>query len=253
MGKVYLVGAGPGDEELITIKGLRAIKEADVILYDRLINPNLLQHAKVEADLIFCGKEPNKHGLIQDRINEQLLFHAKLGKVVTRLKGGDPFIFGRGGEEAVVLEENQVDYEVVPGITSGISAAAYAGIPLTHRHVSGSVSFINGANPDERSDEEWVHLANGADTLCFYMGIKSFPVICEKLLQAGLNPAVPVAIIHWGTFSHQKTIKGDLASITERLNEVSNPSMVVMGEVVQLSEQLHWFERMQAQQTEIQV
>ncbi|GAB2562647.1 uroporphyrinogen-III C-methyltransferase [Gracilibacillus alcaliphilus] len=236
------MGAGPGDEELITVKGLRAIQEADVILYDRLINSKLLNEARQEAELIFCGKEPNKHGLIQDRINEQLVFHAQQDKVVTRLKGGDPFIFGRGGEEALILEEHHIPYEVVPGITSGISAAAYAGIPLTHRQVSGSVSFINGSKPEERTDQEWLYLANGADTLCFYMGVKSFPAIREKLLQAGLPASTPIAFIHWGTFAHQKTIKGELGTIIERLPEISNPSMVVIGEVVRLSDQLKWFE-----------
>ncbi|WP_058307985.1 uroporphyrinogen-III C-methyltransferase [Gracilibacillus massiliensis] len=241
MGKVYIVGAGPGDEELITLKGVRAIKEADVILYDRLVNISLLEYAKESAVRIFCGKEPNKHGVIQDYINEQLVYYANKGKVVTRLKGGDPFIFGRGGEEALYLEEREINYEVVPGITSGISAAAYAGIPLTHRHVSGSVSFINGANPQSKTLDEWRHIAFGTETLCFYMGIKNFPVICEKLEEAGLPSTTPVAIIHWGTLTHQKTVVADLQTIVERLDEVSNPSMIVIGEVVKLHEKIKWF------------
>lgn len=241
MGKVYLVGAGPGDEELITVKGLRAIQEADVILYDRLVNPSLLDNAKEGAELIFCGKQPRKHGVIQEKINDQLVYYAQEGKVVTRLKGGDPFIFGRGGEEALHLEQNKIAYEVVPGITSGISAAAYAGIPLTHRHVSGSVSFINGSNPETKTDEQWRHIANGADTLCFYMGIKKFPVICEKLRKAGLSETTPVSIIHWGTLPHQKTIVADLETITNRLHEISNPSLIVIGEVVHLQKQINWY------------
>ncbi|WP_208586257.1 uroporphyrinogen-III C-methyltransferase [Gracilibacillus suaedae] len=241
MGKVYLVGAGPGDEELITVKGLRAIQEADVILYDRLVNRSLLNHAKEQAELIFCGKEPRKHGLIQDKINEQLIYYASIGKIVTRLKGGDPFIFGRGGEEAIHLEENQIEYEVVPGITSGISAAAYAGIPLTHRHISGSVSFINGSNPEAKTDKQWQHIANGADTLCFYMGIKKFPIICEKLKNAGLSKTTPVSIIHWGTLPEQKTVVADLETISDRLHEISNPSLIVIGEVVRLQEQIKWY------------
>lgn len=180
VGKVYIVGAGPGDEELITIKGLRAIKEADIILYDRLVNKKLLEYARSDATCIFCGKKPNMHGMIQDQINEQLVSFAKSGYIVTRLKGGDPFIFGRGGEEALLLEKNKIIYEIVPGITAGISAAAYAGIPLTHRDISGSVSFINGSNPQSKTIEEWRHLANGAETLCFYMGVKNFPIICSN-------------------------------------------------------------------------
>ncbi|MGP4041981.1 uroporphyrinogen-III C-methyltransferase [Gracilibacillus sp. D59] len=241
MGKVYLVGAGPGDEELITVKGLRAIQEADVILYDRLVNPSLLKHAKEEAELIFCGKQPQKHGLIQEKINAQLIDYASKGKIVTRLKGGDPFIFGRGGEEAIHLEDNEIEYEVVPGITSGISAAAYAGIPLTHRYISGSVNFINGSNPEAKSDEQWRHIAKGADTLCFYMGIRKFPVICEKLKKAGLSKNTPVSIIHWGTLPQQKTVVADLETISERLHEISNPSLIVIGEVVRLQEQIKWF------------
>ncbi len=241
MGKVYIVGAGPGDEELITLKGLRAIKEANVILYDRLVNKSLLEFAHEDAILIFCGKEPNKHGVIQDYINEQLVYYAEKGNTITRLKGGDPFIFGRGGEEALFLEERQIEYEIVPGITSGISAAAYAGIPLTHRHVSGSVSFINGSNPNAKTMEEWRHIAMGTETLCFYMGIRNFPVICDKLVEAGLAATTPVAIIHWGTLSQQKTITGNLNNILERLDEVSNPSMIVIGEVVQFHDKIKWF------------
>ncbi|MDX8047414.1 uroporphyrinogen-III C-methyltransferase [Gracilibacillus sp. S3-1-1] len=241
MGKVYLVGAGPGDAELITVKGMRAIEEADVILYDRLVNSTLLDYAKAGAQLIFCGKEPRKHGTIQESINEQLVQYAQEDKVVTRLKGGDPFIFGRGGEEALVLEENEITYEVVPGITSGISAAAYAGIPLTHRQVSGSVSFINGAYAEEKTDEQWRHIAGGADTLCFYMGIRKFPIIAEKLMKAGLSEETPVSIIHWGTLPKQKTIVANLGTIINRLHEVSNPSLIVIGEVVRLNERINWY------------
>ncbi|GAE94894.1 uroporphyrinogen-III methyltransferase [Gracilibacillus boraciitolerans JCM 21714] len=187
---------------MITIKGLRAIKEADIILYDRLVNKKLLEYARSDATCIFCGKKPNMHGMIQDQINEQLVSFAKSGYIVTRLKGGDPFIFGRGGEEALLLEKNKIIYEIVPGITAGISAAAYAGIPpLTHRDISGSVSFINGSNPQSKTIEEWRHLANGAETLCFYMGVKNFPIICSKLIEAGLSKTIPVAIIHWGHVS----------------------------------------------------
>ncbi|MFC4387005.1 uroporphyrinogen-III C-methyltransferase [Gracilibacillus marinus] len=249
MSKVYIVGAGPGDKELITVKGLRAIQEADVILYDRLINMDLLEEAKEGAELIFCGKEPKLHGVIQDEIHRLLVFYAKQGKVVTRLKGGDPFIFGRGGEEGQVLSRENIPFEIVPGITSGISAAAYAGIPLTHRGISGSVSFINASNPDARTSEEWEHLAKGADTLCFYMGVRQFPKTAEYLIKAGLKPSTPVAMIHWGTFAHQKTIIGTLDTIEARLHEISNPSMIVIGDVVSLHEELQWFEQIATKQT----
>ncbi|WP_277678382.1 uroporphyrinogen-III C-methyltransferase [Gracilibacillus dipsosauri] len=243
MGKVYLVGAGPGDKELITLKGIRAIEEADVILYDRLINQELLNYARSEAELIFCGKEPKLHGVIQDEINRLLVQYGTEGKIITRLKGGDPFIFGRGGEEALVLEKANIPFEVVPGITSGISAPAYAGIPLTHRGLSGSVSFINGSNPESRSLKEWQHIANGTETLCFYMGVRNFPKTAEYLIQAGLEKTTPVAIIHWGTTNKQKTIVGTLETITDRLDEITNPSMIVIGQVVLLHDQLQWFNK----------
>ncbi|KAB8139408.1 uroporphyrinogen-III C-methyltransferase [Gracilibacillus oryzae] len=248
MSKVYIVGAGPGDKELITLKGLRAIKEADVILYDRLINNELLDYAKEDCELIFCGKKPRLHGLIQEEIHRLLVQYAKQGKVVTRLKGGDPFIFGRGGEEGQVLKAENIPFEIVPGITSGISAAAYAGIPLTHRGVSGSVSFINASNPDNRSEEEWEHIVKGVDTLCFYMGVKHFPRTVQYLINAGLKPDTPVAMIHWGTFAHQKTIVGTLADIEGKMSEISNPSMIVIGEVVNLHKELQWFEQIAAEQ-----
>ncbi|MFC4403515.1 uroporphyrinogen-III C-methyltransferase [Gracilibacillus xinjiangensis] len=248
MSKVYIVGAGPGDKELITLKGLRAIKEADVILYDRLINKELLDYAKEGCELIFCGKKPRLHGLIQEEIHRLLVHHAKQGKVVTRLKGGDPFIFGRGGEEGQVLKVENIPFEIVPGITSGISAAAYAGIPLTHRGISGSVSFVNASNPDNRAVEEWEHIAKGADTLCFYMGVRHFPKTAQYLIQAGLDPNTPVAIIHWGTFTHQKTVIGTLENIEKRMGEISNPSMIVVGKVVDLHKDLQWFEQIAVEQ-----
>ncbi|WP_101845888.1 uroporphyrinogen-III C-methyltransferase [Halobacillus sp. Marseille-P3879] len=241
MTKVFLVGAGPGDPELITVKGMKTIEKADVILYDRLVNEELLEYASEEAELIFCGKKPDQHTLRQENINELLCYYALKGKVVTRLKGGDPFIFGRGGEEAAVLSEKGIDFEIVPGITSGAAAPAYAGIPLTHRELSSSVTFVSGVSPQEDVVAYWTNLAHHKGTLCIYMGVKKFPYTCEQLINHGMDPDMPVAIIHWGTTEEQKTITGTLATIHKRLHEVSNPSMIVIGEVVKLRETLKWF------------
>ncbi|MCP3028324.1 uroporphyrinogen-III C-methyltransferase [Halobacillus sp. A5] len=243
MTKVFLVGAGPGDPELITVKGLKAIQKADVILYDRLVNEELLDYASSKAELVFCGKKPDQHTLLQENINELLCQYALEDKVVTRLKGGDPFIFGRGGEEAAVLSEKGIEFEVVPGITSGAAAPAYAGIPLTHRELSSSVTFVSGVNPDGDTAEYWTNLAKHKGTLCIYMGVKKFPQTCEQLISHGMDQDMPVAIIHWGTTEEQKTVTGTLADIHQRLHEVSNPSMIVIGEVVRLRENLKWFEK----------
>ncbi|WP_078414142.1 uroporphyrinogen-III C-methyltransferase [Priestia abyssalis] len=246
MGKVYLVGAGPGDPDLITVKGLKCIQEADVILYDRLINDELLQYAKKEADLIYCGKLPDYHTLKQETINSFLVRFAKKGKVVTRLKGGDPFVFGRGGEEAEVLANNDIPFEVVPGITSGIAAPAYAGIPVTHREHGASVAIVTGHRKgNEEDDIRWDHLAKGVDTLAIYMGVANLPYICERLMEHGKSGETPVALIHWGTYKEQRTITGTLNTIVDivRKENIENPSMIIVGEVVKLREKLRWFEK----------
>lgn len=239
---MYIVGAGPGDPDLLTIKGLKAIEQADVILYDRLVNEELLAYAPEKAELIYCGKSPGNHLIRQEQINELLCTYADQDKVVVRLKGGDPFIFGRGGEEAEVLRSHGIPFEIVPGITSGSAAPAYAGIPLTHRKISSSVTFISGYNPEKDTPEYWQNLSSSVETLCIYMGIKRFPSICERLLESGMSPDMPIGIIQWGTTDHQKTITATLGTITDRLHEVENPSMIVIGEVVRLREQLQWFE-----------
>jgi uroporphyrin-III C-methyltransferase len=247
MGKVYLVGAGPGDPDLITIKGMKCIQQADVILYDRLINDELLTYAKPEADLIYCGKLPNYHTMKQETINHFLIKHAKRGKIVTRLKGGDPFVFGRGGEEAQALVKHRIEFEIVPGITSGIAVPAYAGIPVTHRDFSSSVAFITGLQrPDSTETLKWEHLAKGVDTLVIYMGVKQLPFICEQLQQHGKHPKTPIALIQWGTLSEQKTVVATLDTILDVIEKqpITNPSIIVVGEVVTLHEQLHWFETM---------
>jgi len=251
MGKVYLVGAGPGDPELITVKGLKCIQEADVILYDRLINKQLLTYAKPHADLIYCGKLPNYHTMKQETINYFLVKLAKKGKIVVRLKGGDPFIFGRGGEEAQALAKHKIEFEIVPGITSGIAAAAYAGIPVTHRDFSSSVAFITGHKREDREEEiKWRNLATGIDTIAIYMGVANLPYIREQLLKYGKSPSTPLAIVQWGTLSIQKTVVATLGTVLDVIKKqpIENPSMVIIGEVVHLREKISWFESISEKQ-----
>lgn len=250
MGKVYLVGAGPGDPDLITLKGLKCIQEADVILYDRLVNKDLLNYAKTDVELINCGKLPDYHLLQQDTINRFLIKYAKKGKVVTRLKGGDPFVFGRGGEEAEALATSGVSFEIVPGITAGIAATAYAGIPVTHRDHASSFAIVTGhRKKDEEDNIKWEALAKGIDTLAIYMGIKNLPYIQGKLIEHGKSPETPVALIHWGTLKTQRTAVSTLANVVDTAikEQISNPCMIVVGDVVNLREKIKWFEAKQAE------
>lgn len=243
-GKVYIVGAGPGDPELITMKGVRTIREADIIFYDRLINKELLDYAKEGAKLVYCGKQPNHHALGQETINRLLAKHALEGKTVTRLKGGDPFVFGRGGEEAEHLANYHIDFEIVPGITSGIAAPAYAGIPITHRDHSHSFAVVTGHSKNPEADDvKWENLAKGVDTLAIYMGMKNLPHICGKLKSHGKSGDTPAALIHWGTTEEQRTVTGTLDTIVSlaETHAIRNPSMIVVGDVVKLSEKLSWF------------
>ena len=245
MSKVYLVGAGPGDAELITVKGMRCIEEADVILYDRLVNQELLAYARPDAQLIYCGKLPNYHTMKQETINHFIVQFASEGKIVTRLKGGDPFIFGRGAEEAAACKEKGIQYEVIPGITSGIAAPAYAGIPVTHRELSQSYAIVTGHTKDnEQEDIQWEALAKGVDTLAIYMGVGNLPYITEQLKKHGKPSSTPVALVHWGTTESQRTVTGTLDTIVEvtKREQIENPSMIVVGEVVKLREELKWFE-----------
>ncbi|MEK9199176.1 uroporphyrinogen-III C-methyltransferase [Ureibacillus sp. 179-F W5.1 NHS] len=246
MGKVYIVGAGPGSVDLITVKGLKCIQQADVILYDRLVNKELLEYAKPNAELIFVGKLPKLHGVIQERIHKLLVQYASKGKVVTRLKGGDPFVFGRGAEEAEVLVEAGIPFEIVPGITSGVAAPAYAGIPVTHRDLGSSFAIVTGHMREGKDDSiQWKGLAESVDTLAIYMGVGNLPYITEQLMKYKRNPQTPVALIHWGTTEHQKTITGTLESIVEiaEKEEIQNPSMIIVGEVVKMHDKIAWFEQ----------
>ena len=244
VGTVYLVGAGPGDPDLITVKGLRCIEQADVILYDRLVNTELLNNAKSEAQLVYCGKLPHYHTMKQETINHFLVKYAKKGLQVVRLKGGDPFVFGRGGEEAEECAKHDVPFEVVPGITAGIAASAYAGIPVTHRTLSKSFAFITGHQAgDKEAEHQWAHLAKAVDTICVYMGVSQLPAIVQHLTRNGKSKDTPIALVHWGTLSDQRTVVGTLATIEERVKEaeIANPSMIVIGEVVRLHKKINWF------------
>lgn len=244
-GKVYLVGAGPGDPKLITLWGMELIQSADAIIYDRLINPDLLRHAKLGAELIYCGKASGNHSLPQDEMNALLVQKAKEGKQVVRLKGGDPFVFGRGGEEAEACVSAEIPFEIVPGITSGIAAPAYAGIPVTHREYGSSFAVVTGHRSGDRDQEvNWQQLARAVDTLVIYMGLANLGKICNQLIQAGLSPHTPIALVQEGTLQLQKTVTGTLLDIEERAmaEKVSSPVMIIVGKVVALRDKLSWFE-----------
>lgn len=245
-GKVYLVGAGPGDYKLITLKGLECIKKADVILYDRLINPKLLKYAKDNVEAIYVGKAPNAHAYNQEEISQLILEKALEGNVVTRLKGGDPFVFGRGGEEALLLIENNVEFEIVPGITSAISVPAYAGIPVTHRNVSSSFHVITGHEDPlkEHSSLDYKALGSLTGTLIFLMGVKNIESISNNLIKYGQSPKRPVAVIRRGTTAEQRILTGTLENIAKKVEEhgLKNPAIIIVGEVVDLAESLRWFD-----------
>lgn len=245
-GKVYLVGAGPGDPGLFTLKGRECIAEADVIVYDYLANRAFLDHAKEGAELIYVGKKGASHTMAQGEINALIVEWAGRGKVVVRLKGGDPFIFGRGGEEAEELVRAGVAFEVVPGVTSAVAVPAYAGIPLTHREYTSTVAFITGHEDPtkEASRIAWDKLATGAGTLVFLMGVGNLSRIAETLMAHGRSPQTPAAVIQRGTFAGQRTVVGVLADIAMGAEEkgITAPAVIVVGDVVQLRRDLNWFE-----------
>jgi len=245
-GFVYLVGAGPGDPGLITVRGKDCISLADVVVYDYLACEQLLEFARPGAELIYAGKIGGRHNHEQWQINDLLVEKALSGKIVTRLKGGDPFIFGRGGEECEALVSVGIAFEIVPGVTAGIGAAAYAGIPLTHRHVTTSVAFVTGhENPQkENSDIDWERLSLGSGTIVFYMGVKNLPQITCSLMEHGRLPETPVALIRWGTRQEQQVLTGTLANISELARKAAfkAPAITIVGEVVRLREKLRWFD-----------
>ena len=245
-GTVYLVGAGPGNVDLITVRGVRCLEKADVVLYDHLASPKLLSYARKDAELIYIGKEADKHTLPQDKLNMLLIKKAKAGLNVVRLKGGDPFVFGRGGEEAEELYAAGIKFEIVPGITSGIAAPAFAGIPVTFRKLASSMALITGHEDPTKLDSSirWEHLAKGVDTLVFYMGVGNLPAIVDKLVKNGRTPLTPVALIQWGTLSNQRTVTGTLKNIVDvvRQKALKPPCIIVVGEVVSVRKRLNWFE-----------
>lgn len=244
-GKVYLIGAGPGDFKLITLKGQDAIKAADVIVYDRLASPKLLDFKKDYCELIYVGKESSNHTKTQDEINDIICQKALEGKVVTRLKGGDPYVFGRGGEEGQYLIERGVDVEVVPGITSAIGGLAYAGIPITHRDYASSFHVITGHLKEKNSELEWDVLAKLKGTLVFLMGMSELKNITSRLIENGMASTTPVGVINWATTERQKVAVGTLVDIYEisRREGLTSPSLIVVGNVVKLREDLNFFEK----------
>ncbi|MBM4139674.1 MAG: uroporphyrinogen-III C-methyltransferase, partial [Nitrospira sp.] len=247
MGKVYLVGAGPGDPKLLTLRGKECLEQADVVLYDYLANPALLANVSNQAECLYVGRRGRGKYPVQEEINRLLIERSRAGKTVVRLKGGDPFVFGRGGEEAEALASAGVEFEIIPGVTAAIAAPAYAGIPVTHRTLASTVTFVTGhEDPDKPSTGlEWSRLATSHGTLVFLMGMKNLPSIVANLTAEGLPANTPTGIIRWGTRAAQQTVVGTLADIVEKA-EAANlepPTVIVVGDVVRLRPQLNWFEQ----------
>lgn len=245
-GKVFLVGVGPGDERLITMAALDCMSSADVVIYDHLVNKSLLSYSRPNAKLIYAGKSPRKHILSQQNINKLLVNYAEKNKIVVRLKGGDPFLFARGSEEAVALTRAKVSYEIVPGVNSGSAAAAFAGIPLTHRGVSSLVTFVTGHEDPRKkhSDVDWVRLAKLKGTLVVFMGMAQLELITDKLIAYGMKKNTPAAIVQSGTLPSQKTVTGTVFNIAEKANssKITSPAIIIIGKVVNFRKIINWFE-----------
>ena len=247
-GKVYLVGAGPGDPGLLTLKGKRVLEQAEVVVYDRLVGPQILALAPPQAERIYAGKASADHTLSQDKINELLVEKCAEGKFVVRLKGGDPFLFGRGGEEALYLSQHGCEFEIVPGVTSAIAAPAYAGIPVTHRDIATSVAFITGHEKPGKAESSirWHELASGIDTLVFLMGIENLPAISQNLIAAGRAADTPAALVRCGTLPEQEVLTATLGTIMQQFLEhgFKPPAVLIVGDVVKLHEKLAWVEKL---------
>jgi uroporphyrinogen III methyltransferase/synthase len=245
-GRVILVGAGPGDPELITVRGLTELRKCDMVVYDHLVSAELLKEIPPHAEAVYVGKKAGKHIKSQEEINAFLLENARQGKTVVRLKGGDPFIFGRGGEECLYLREHGIPYEVVPGVSAMSAVPTYAGIPLTHRDVSSSFVVVTGHENPEKGDLQidWKTVAEMGGTLVIFMGVLNLPSIAAQLIRYGRSPETPVAVIRWGTIAEQLTIEGTLGTIVQQIQEqnLRPPGLVVIGEVVALRGKLQWFE-----------
>ena len=243
-GKVYLVGAGPGDPDLITLKAIELIKKADVVLYDRLVSKKILAMIPKRCKSIYVGRAVGDDTTHQDSTNELMVKYAKLKKTVVRLKGGDPIIFGRGGEEAEFLKSFKIKYEIIPGITSGIGSATYAGIPLTHRQFASSVVFVTGHEDPEKKTEvvKWKKLAKSVDTIVIMMGLSRIEEISKKLIEGGMDKTTPVAVIQNGTTPKQKMIKGTISYISNKIkrNKIRPPTNIIIGRVVDLSDIIGW-------------
>jgi len=243
-GEVYLVGAGPGDPDLLTFRALRLMQQADVVVYDRLVAPAILELVRRDADHIYAGKERDNHAIPQENINELLIRLAKQGKRVLRLKGGDPFIFGRGGEEIATLMEEGIHFQVVPGITAAAGCAAYAGIPLTHRDYAQACVFVTGHLQDGTVNLNWEMLSQPRQTVVIYMGLYGIDVVCRELIAHGLSKTTPVALIQQGTTPQQRTFLASLKDLPSVVHEhdVKAPTLIIVGDVVRLHEKLRWFE-----------
>ena len=242
-GEVYLVGAGPGDPELLTLRALKLMQRADVALYDNLITKAVLDLLPATTERIYVGKQRANHTMRQEEINELLVHLARMGKRVLRLKGGDPFIFGRGGEEIDTLSAERIPFEVVPGITAALGVAAYAGIPLTHREYAQSCLFVTGHLKDGSMDLDWPALARPRQTLVVYMGLTALPGLCARLIEHGMKPTTPVAVVQQGTSRAQRVVTGTLATLPGRAAraKLHAPTLIIVGNVVRLRGRLNWF------------
>lgn len=244
-GEVYLIGAGPGDPDLMTFKAMRLLQRADVVLYDRLVAPEIVELSRKDADRVYVGKARANHAVPQGEINQLLVDYAQQGKKVARLKGGDPFIFGRGGEEIERLAELQIPFQVVPGVTAAAGCASYSGIPLTHRDYAQSVRFVTGHLKDNSVNLPWSELVHTQQTVVFYMGLVGLPAICQQLIAHGRGADTPIALIQQGTTRRQKVLTGTLSTMVDIVadNPVAAPTLIIVGEVVQLRDKLAWYEQ----------